>query len=99
MLTLRFRPIWGGTGAWVKMRRSVLSFVVASILSCALHVSATTYDLKAQWSDASNPNGVWTYREGTNALPHVASWQSTLGGWSSAQPGWARSENGNNRLP
>ena len=60
---------------------------------------ATAYDLKTEWSDAANPNGVWTYREGANALPHVASWQSTLGGWSVAQPGWAKSENGSDRLP
>ena len=59
----------------------------------------TLADLKSDWSNASNPNGPWTYREGANALPAVASWQSSLGGWTVAQPGWARSENGNNRIP
>jgi hypothetical protein len=58
-----------------------------------------TYDLQTDWSDAANPNGVWAYREGNNNLPHVNSWQSTLGGWSTAQPAWSRSENGGNRLP
>jgi hypothetical protein len=62
-------------------------------------VSAIAFDLKTDWSDAVNPNGRWSYLEGANALPFVASWQSTLGGWSAPQPGWARSENGNNRLP
>lgn len=57
------------------------------------------YDLRADWSDAVNPNGRWVYLEGLNPLPHVASWQSVLGGWSVAQPGWAKSENGNDRLP
>jgi hypothetical protein len=61
--------------------------------------STVQYDLATDWSDAQNPNGVWTYREGANALPHVASWQSTVGGYSSAQPGWARSANGTDRLP
>ena len=65
----------------------------------ACRASGAVYDLKTQWSDAANPNGVWTYREGANALPHIASWQSALGGYTSAQPGWARSENGNDRLP
>jgi hypothetical protein len=59
----------------------------------------TVYDLRADWSEVSNPNGAWSIREGANALPHVNSWQSALGGWSVAQPAWARSENGNNRLP
>ena len=56
-------------------------------------------DLKVDWSDAANPNGVWTYREGSNALPHVAWWQRNAGGWTSAQPGWADSEDGNDRAP
>lgn len=62
-------------------------------------LSQVVHDLNAQWSNATNPNGVWTYREGGNALPAVASWQSSLGGWSIAQPGWAQSSNGNNRIP
>lgn len=62
-------------------------------------VVVETFDIRADWSDASNPNGRWSYLEGVNPLPFVASWQSVLGGWGVAQPGWARSENGNNRLP
>ena len=60
---------------------------------------AAVYDLTADWSDSANPNGTWSYREGANALPHVNSWQSELGGWALPQPGWAESENGNDRLP
>ncbi len=72
---------------------------LVGVLCLAGSSAATAYDLQADWSNASNPNGSWTYREGSNALPFVASWQSALGGWSSAQSGWAYSENGNNRLP
>ncbi len=57
------------------------------------------WDLRAGWSDAANPNGVWRYNQGNNALPHVNAWQQTLGGWTAAQPGWAMSQDGNNRLP
>jgi hypothetical protein len=46
-----------------------------------------TYDLKEDWSDVSNPNGVWSYNEGSNALPHVAAWDPTEEGGS--QPAWA----------
>ncbi len=61
--------------------------------------SQNIYDLKAQWSDASNPNAVWSYNEGLNPLPHVDAWQRNGGGWGVNQPGWARSEDGSNRLP
>lgn len=54
-------------------------------------LSTVSYDLKSQWSDSKNPNGVWTYREGTNALPHVAAWDS-FENPAPAQPAWARSE-------
>ena len=81
------------------MRLACLVFCAAITLVLSVGAQAGVYDLKSQWSDAANPNGVWTYREGSNALPHVASWQSTLGGWSTAQPGWAKSENGTDRIP
>jgi hypothetical protein len=79
--------------------RFVTTFVGLALVFFVCRANGAVYDLKTQWSDAANPNGVWTYREGPNALPHVASWQSTLGGYTSAQPGWARSENGSDRIP
>ncbi|OJY38154.1 MAG: hypothetical protein BGP06_17150 [Rhizobiales bacterium 65-9] len=61
---------------------------MALTLSGAAH--AAIYDLAADWSDASNPNGVWTYREGSNALGHVSDWYgSTLYSSGTAQPAWA----------
>lgn len=75
------------------------TLAIALVLWGGVSVSGQTWDLRSDWSNSNNPNGVWTYREGTNALPFVASWQSALGGWTSPQPGWADSENGNNRLP
>ncbi|HYC57291.1 MAG TPA: hypothetical protein VEL28_20335 [Candidatus Binatia bacterium] len=79
-------------------------FVVALLMSL-LPVPAIagglcqSYDVQEDWSETSNPNGPWSYREGTNALPHVEAWQRTIGGWSEFQPGWAESEDSNNRLP
>lgn len=32
--------------------------------------AVTVYDLNSGWSDANNPNSVWAYRQGSNALPH-----------------------------
>ncbi len=70
-----------------------------SALVLAADLSAQTYDVTADWSDLQNPNGVWSYREGSNLLPHVDWWQSAIGGWNAAQPGWAISENNTDRIP
>ena len=50
------------------------------------------FDLSTDWSDSTNPNGEWTYREGTNALPLVP-------GWITGQSAWAPSEFSGNFLP
>jgi hypothetical protein len=64
-------------------------------IACA----TTVFDLANDWSDSSNPNGPWTYREGLNALPHVSAWQGLLGDFGAAQPAWARTDVGNTNLP
>lgn len=78
--------LFGGLGHAVMF----LSLEVAS-------ASVTTYDLAADWSDAANPNGVWTYREGTNALPSVDNW--TPLNILDVQPAWAPSADLRNFLP
>lgn len=75
------------------------SLVVCAVAGFAPVASAQLYDLRADWSETSNPNGVWSYRHGDTPLPHVDAWQRNLGGWTSFQPGWARSEDTNTRLP
>ena len=62
--------------------------VLAASLFLAADAPGQSYDLKANWSNAQNPNGPWVYREGTNALPAVMGWQGAP--WDVAQPGWAR---------
>jgi hypothetical protein len=57
------------------------------------------YDLREDWSELANPNGVWSYREGINALPHVSAWQGLSGDFGSAQPAWARFATGTSNLP
>ncbi len=79
---------------WISLFSGLMlvSFVVGT-------TQATTYDLNANWSDSSNPNGVWTYREGTNSLPHVSAWQGLSGDFVTAQPAWARNATGSSNLP
>lgn len=81
------------------MLRCTVVALAAMIAPTSFAGLAIVWDFDADWSETQNPNGVWSLLEGENPLPHIASWQSSLGGWSQPQPGWAESENGNNRLP
>ncbi len=73
--------------------------IVCWLIAIAANSHAATYDLNADWSDSLNPNGVWTYREGTNALPHVSAFQGLSGDFASAQPAWTRFGTGSSNLP
>jgi hypothetical protein len=59
--------------------------------------SAATFDLATDWSDDANPNGVWTYREGTNALPFVPYWPYLAS--PDEQSAWAPSAEPEKNLP
>jgi hypothetical protein len=60
-------------------------FSVASVLM-ACSAFGQVYDLKNDWSDTQNPNGVWQYRAGTKNLVHAADWTGALLGYT--QPVW-----------
>lgn len=77
----------------------IRSFAVLAAFAAPASFAGAIWDIRADWSETQNPNGPWALLEGNQPLPHVDSWQSSLGGWSQPQPGWARSENGNNRIP
>jgi len=78
-------------------RTAIAALAAGALLLAAPPAGATVFDLRADWSDSSNANGPWTYREGANALPAVADW-SPLGS-SATQPAWAPSNVGGSFLP
>jgi hypothetical protein len=52
--------------------------------------SPAVFDLARDWSDTSNPNGVWQYRHGDTAITnHWATGWNPFEGFASAQPAWA----------
>ena len=71
--------------------------VLVLLVSLVPSSRANFYDVATDWSDSSNPNGAWTYREGANALPHVDRWEPPLFAWD--QPAWADSQSGGDRIP
>jgi hypothetical protein len=66
-------------------------------LGISIASAATSYDLVKDWSDVANPNGVWTYREGTNALALIPNWTPLPS--PVIQPAWAPSADSGNFLP
>ncbi len=59
--------------------RMAVTLVLGSLLLCSFSADlwAQTWDAKADWSDVSNPNGVWSYRDATNGnlfLPTAEGW-------------------------
>jgi len=63
------------------------------VLGAAVPVRAdVVFDLAADWSDTTNPNGVWSYnkRSGTPFTNHVDDWDAAHLNWfDTAQPAWA----------
>ena len=73
--------------------------VLGVLIFSAATASATTFDLQADWSDSTNPNGTWSYNQGATPLAHVSAWQGLSGDFTSDQPAWARGAVGNTNLP
>jgi hypothetical protein len=62
------------------------SMVTVLLLPCV--ALAQSYDLRANWSDADNPHGTWSYRDGT--VPMTAVGDVQPGAWEFPQRAWVR---------
>ena len=78
----------------MKLRICGLLTIAASVsyfLDSAQALAQNAYtiaDLATDWSETSNPNGAWQYREGTIDLAHFPGWFMGLG-----QPAWVGGNN------
>src|SRR5215831_2092595 len=43
---------------------------IALTLTCCALLNAKTYDVTADWVNGANPNGVWSYDQGSTPLPY-----------------------------
>lgn len=90
---------------WSKLLLVAVSVLVISAASVQPAHAVVIYDLAADWSDSSNPNGVWSYNDsgGTAVTPFQSDWDNThfnytQGAWASTStsvPMWAKSVNPN----
>jgi hypothetical protein len=77
---------------------TIVALCLLSMVGAA--AASTTFSLSGNWSNTSNPNGPWSYDQGTKPLPLVPVWTgagSALVGCN--QPAWAPSNNGGDFLP
>lgn len=59
--------------------------ILATVVCWSCVARGAVYDLKTDWSDSVNPNGVWTYRQWNTALPLQNDWWNN----GSNQKAWA----------
>ncbi len=73
-------------------RRRCAITLIALMLPSSTAPAANIADLRSDWSNAANPNanpnGTWTYMEGSNPLPFISSWAGIPG-----VPGWGPAAN------
>jgi hypothetical protein len=67
-----------------KMKKRITGFAAVLIFLCMAGMAqATTYDLKTDWSDTGNPNGVWSYMANNTLLPYQTNWDGAgQGAWA-----------------
>jgi len=80
---------------------AVMSVVLVSLVSGLLNTAVAApivFDLQADWSDVSNPNGAWSYNDGGGAIiNHVADYLP--GAFLNTQPAWVLAASGAGHIP
>lgn len=71
--TMRFKL----EGASIRLTKPAAVAMLWGV-SISLTASATTFSLSENWSNTADPNGPWSYRQGSTDLPLVPDW--TAGG-------------------
>lgn len=74
--------------------------LVVALGTVAASASATTFSVSGDWSNTMNPNGPWSYNQGSTPLPLVPDWNAGYTAFVGCnQPAWAPSNNTGNFLP
>ena len=70
------------------------------VLSVSPAIALTVYDLASAWSDATNPNGPWSYADGLGPIAvHQTNWTGNSPGFPNPQPAWALATSGPGHIP
>lgn len=66
----------------ITRRKFGITSLVFALTICLPRIAgAITYDLKTDWSDSANPNGVWAFYQGNTLLPLQTDYFSDGGNW------------------
>ena len=83
---------------FISARIMVALFGLATAI--AAPAQSRTFSLSGDWSNSTNPNGPWSYNQGTTPLPLVADWNAAGTAFVGCnQPAWAPSNTARNFLP
>ena len=88
------RAILSANGSAWRTAVLVVAAVTVLLAPCAHADPAYVYDLANQWSDESNPNGVWSYSSdpGGPITTHWDDWDLPRIHFRSTQPAWAAAQ-------
>src|SRR5215472_10203317 len=85
---------------WVRLLKFA---VLAGLILVAISgdaLAATIFSLSGNWSNTTNPNGPWSYNQGSTPLPLVPDFTGAGTGLIGCnQPAWAPSNNAGDFLP
>lgn len=85
---------------WIPLPGTAAIVGILFLSICGAAAASTTFSLSGNWSNSTNPNGPWSYNQGTKPLPLVTVWNgagTALVGCN--QPAWAPSNNAGDFLP
>lgn len=85
---------------WIRLLNFVALVPLTVVLVTSYASAAATFSLSGNWSNTINPNGPWSYNQGTTPLPLVSVWNGAGSGLPGCnQPAWAPSNNAGDFLP
>jgi hypothetical protein len=78
----------------------VIALVWVVSISWTAYAGTLRFSLSGDWSNTTNPNGPWSYNQGSTPLPLVSDWTAAGTAFVGCnQPAWAPSNVGGNFLP
>ena len=85
--------------SWMRLPKFVAATLLLGV-SISSAASAQVFSLSGNWSNKTNPNGPWSYNQGSTPLPLVPDWTANSSAFVGCnQPAWAPSNNGGDFLP
>jgi len=95
---MKSNKIWNAVSK--TLTAATVMIIVTLVLASAAAAAVQRLSLSGNWSNTANPNGPWSYNQGSSALPLVTDWTASGTAFVGCnQPAWAPSNNAGSFLP